>query len=430
MAKSARNRHHLHLYDKRIHTMPIPKTANALDYFEKFHCIGSACESNCCNSWVISVDEASYAKYQQLDEENGTDYFRHVTKIKDKAIISLNPEGHCPYFSEGNLCGMYKAYGEPMIPAVCKIYPRHGRVLKHADTVYISGLLSCPQVMRLAVLRKKRLRFLDIGRMPGNIPLNSTYQGGGRADGHTQVLNAIHDAFIVIAESRETSLNKRMAAMLLLSSHATKLAPLNNVEGALNLLEETLRVKTTNFADIPDLPGDMGNQFKILVLFTTKFIMLKHQGQKDSPARKKLFAIIDASFSGFGLNTLERITDEHFSRYVEAESHLLNPYFAANPHIWENLLHHYLLTTDFPFNKNNPPLYNLIYLGMLLLFCRGLLAGYALQQGKVTDADFVHVFHTIFREIDHNPQAVDTLNAFVKEIEADSIGQLYTMLAH
>jgi lysine-N-methylase len=411
--------------------MPAPKTSfKALDYFEKFHCIGSACEANCCNSWTILIDKKSYAKYRQIDEDNGTDFFKHVAAKDDHGVISLNAEGNCPYLADDKLCGMYKNYGESILSVVCKIYPRNSRFIQHASTQYMFAVLSCPQVMRLAILRKKRLRFLDLGQPRQIIPGQRTYEGSERSGEHNQVLDAVHEAFVHLAQQYETSLNTRMAAMLLLCSHAGKLDPLHNAEGALTMLQETLQVKNTGFIDIPDLPGDIGNQFKIFVLFTTKIVFLKQAKQKGSPSLQKLFAIIDQSFAGFGLNSYANVTDEHFSRYAQAQSQLIKPYFDAHPHIWENLLSHYLLTTDFPFNKNQAPLYNLIYLGMIFLFCRGLLAGYVLQQGKVSDADFVHVFHTVFREIDHNPQSAEIFNTFAAEIEANSIGQIYTILAY
>lgn len=409
--------------------MPSPKSScKALDYYEKFRCIGSTCESNCCNSWVIFIDEDAYAKYQKLDEENGTNYFQHVTRRKDQPVISLTPEGYCPYLTENNLCDILKTHGESVFHVVCRQYPRYGRLLKHTNTLYLSCMLSCPQAMRLAIMRKKRLSFLDLGKVPPKFAQQIAYKSGDGVDAHNHVLDAIHQAFVDLGRDLKTSLNKRMAALLLLASQASQHNPLHNVDDALSLLQQTLGVKSNNFADIPDIPGDIGNQFKIFTLLASKIILIK-TNTKDSPARKKFFAIIDQAFAGFGISSFEKVTDEHFARYVQGMTQLVAPYFDANPHVWENLLSHYLMTCDFPFTNNRAPLVNLVYLGILLLLCRGLFAGYALSHGKADDALFVHVFHMVFREIDHDPHSTDTLNAFVEEIMANSIGQLYTILA-
>ncbi len=36
------------------------------EYAEEFRCIGPACEDSCCVGWHVSIDEATYRKYQSV----------------------------------------------------------------------------------------------------------------------------------------------------------------------------------------------------------------------------------------------------------------------------------------------------------------------------------------------------------------------------
>ena len=35
-------------------------------YYNKFSCIGSACEDTCCAGWKVSVDKVSFNKYRKI----------------------------------------------------------------------------------------------------------------------------------------------------------------------------------------------------------------------------------------------------------------------------------------------------------------------------------------------------------------------------
>lgn len=122
------------------------------DYYDKFHCIASACPITCCKEWKIAVDDETNRHWKMLAPPDSVDEHRNnlsaYTCIKDGArVIRLDDEHNCPFLSDERLCRLVTAYGDGVLSHTCTIFPRE---LHEYDTHTEESLMPCcPAVIDL-----------------------------------------------------------------------------------------------------------------------------------------------------------------------------------------------------------------------------------------------------------------------------------------
>ncbi len=135
------------------------------EYYQKFACVGAACEMSCCNAWTVSMDRDDYAKLKgALADgrlagvyENHTKKQRGAKRRAGYAVMTMDRDGNCPFLEEG-LCAAQKQYGADVLPDVCRTYPRAGVLF--GDVMERSLTLSCPEAARLCLLPREPMEFL------------------------------------------------------------------------------------------------------------------------------------------------------------------------------------------------------------------------------------------------------------------------------
>ena len=129
-------------------------------YYEKFQCIGSECEKNCCIGWEIDIDDETAMLYSTLND-----------KIGEKIRASISSDGECPHFRlckgercanlrDDNLCSIIAECGQEMIPEICREHPRFYNVASNFCEVGVG--IACPTAAEL-VLSAKDHRVNAIG---------------------------------------------------------------------------------------------------------------------------------------------------------------------------------------------------------------------------------------------------------------------------
>lgn len=127
-------------------------------YFDKFNCLGSECEDNCCRNWSIDIDSNTYEKYQALCSNEFNDRLKD-SLIKSEENVTFNiVNGKCPFLNNNNLCDVYINLGEEFMGKTCKLYPRNFNLID--NTLYKSLALSCIEVARLVLLNKNGIDFI------------------------------------------------------------------------------------------------------------------------------------------------------------------------------------------------------------------------------------------------------------------------------
>ncbi len=141
------------------------ETSFSLAGYDQFQCIGAACEDTCCEGWGVSVDKATYDKYQRCGGDHaelGAKLQRLVTiKNADSqlhfASIAMN-DGRCAFLTDERLCRIQDELGEDYLSHTCATFPRVFHMLGRQRERSLD--LSCPEAARLVLLDEKPLAFI------------------------------------------------------------------------------------------------------------------------------------------------------------------------------------------------------------------------------------------------------------------------------
>ncbi|MBQ2800200.1 MAG: flagellin lysine-N-methylase [Lachnospiraceae bacterium] len=125
------------------------------EYYKKFQCIAEKCENTCCAGWGIAIDDKTLEKYRNCKGSFGN---RLHNSINWKEQSFEQTDKCCAFLNEQNLCDIYSEVGKDMLCKTCKRYPRHIEEFENLREVSLS--LSCPEVARIILGRKKKTKFL------------------------------------------------------------------------------------------------------------------------------------------------------------------------------------------------------------------------------------------------------------------------------
>src|SRR5689334_9116160 len=138
-------------------------------YLQRFQCVGAACEDHCCAGWGgIDVDPPTAEAYRTLAGRGdrraiALDLLSNLEPNPDAwpdhrgeaALIPLPPGGSCPFLTDERLCGIQGDLGERLLSSTCDTFPRQATLID--DAISMTGRLSCPEVVRLALLAEDAL---------------------------------------------------------------------------------------------------------------------------------------------------------------------------------------------------------------------------------------------------------------------------------
>ena len=115
-------------------------------YYDRFHCIASACPDTCCQLWDIQVDPETAKFYRTIPGELG-ETVRHSLRQEDGETLIAMENGHCPLQDAQGLCSLQVKLGEKALCQVCREFPR----LHHdyGDFMELGLELSCPEAARI-----------------------------------------------------------------------------------------------------------------------------------------------------------------------------------------------------------------------------------------------------------------------------------------
>ncbi|MCH2546195.1 MAG: flagellin lysine-N-methylase [Alphaproteobacteria bacterium] len=180
---------------------PLHSTA----FVAQFSCLGDKCEDTCCKSWSMQVDDATYARY----ESEAPELKEAVIQGADGGHIMRRDEksDFCVKFTDG-LCGIHRDYGSDFLGDACHFYPRVTR--KIAGEAVMTGLMSCPEIARIALLESDMLTFNEgvVDRLPETLK-DYAPQGLTAEDARS-----IHAAFIDAALDESYSAAHNMARVV------------------------------------------------------------------------------------------------------------------------------------------------------------------------------------------------------------------------
>lgn len=138
--------------------------SSAPKHFGEFRCLGAECEDTCCDGWAVTIDRATYEKFEHCPDEAWRDRFQQLVTINttdvsdhDYARIQLTSTT-CPFLVEG-LCSIHKNLGEEYLSVTCASFPR---VWNAVDEVLERSLdLGCPEALRRVLQDPQPMAFSE-----------------------------------------------------------------------------------------------------------------------------------------------------------------------------------------------------------------------------------------------------------------------------
>lgn len=153
------------------------------DFYDSFHCLGSACPDNCCIGGELVIDDDTLTYYKSVEGPFGDRLRAKLSAdvtISNKKEIStpewefrskdpsdeenmnfrLKVGGRCPFLNDNNLCEISLELGPDALCSVCTDYPRYS--FEWGNIIEKSLTLSCPEAGRLLFLNDIPVRFKEI----------------------------------------------------------------------------------------------------------------------------------------------------------------------------------------------------------------------------------------------------------------------------
>lgn len=125
------------------------------DYYDKFSCVGSSCQQNCCREWSIHISKEEYRRINNTlksHESFSKGSFFHklapaVRTDSNYTELRLNEKNCCPFLNKEKLCLLQCNFGKELLPDICASFPR---VLFDNGDIVCAGLSpSCEAVLEL-----------------------------------------------------------------------------------------------------------------------------------------------------------------------------------------------------------------------------------------------------------------------------------------
>lgn len=134
------------------------KKTYAIDFYDKFNCIGGSCPYTCCKGWQITIDEKTYSKY--LSQKFPQNIIMNILSQQRDDIRCIRKIGTtCPYYTQDGLCRFQRDNMENFMPKVCRQYPRTS--ISFGEYKEATLELSCIRAAELFVESSGRHDFIE-----------------------------------------------------------------------------------------------------------------------------------------------------------------------------------------------------------------------------------------------------------------------------
>ena len=328
------------------------RTALVPRFATRFQCIGDRCEDTCCSGWTVTVDGATFERYQRLPP----------SPLKDELLATLKrpeagapaPAGAFSWFAPkpgsrdcpmlgGGLCRLQQRHGEEALSDTCSSYPRTTRALGSSLSQGLT--LSCPEAARLALLAPDAFEFVaaEVSTRP------STLSAVPLPDGLApDVANAVRMFCLQLVGSEGAPLWARLAVLGLFCEQLTPLLRTpDRVPGFLASFEQALA--TPGFLDsLEEVPAKHAEQAHVFAP-----LLARKVGRTSTPHQRRVEEAVAA-----GLGATESSAEVNLTQlaaaYARGVTRLSGVLEACAPRLLEHYVLNELFRESFPFDGRTP----------------------------------------------------------------------------
>ena len=204
-------------------------------YYDKFSCIGAACETNCCTRpWRIFIDKRTYTAYRNVKEPVFRKKIENcVKRVRDErasdghyAEFVLADGATCPFQAENGLCEIHRDLGEGFLCVTCRKYPRLVKSIS-GEYMELSVSMSCPEAVRVALFDEEPMEFIaEILEYKANDPIMAGAITVRQSEPETEYLKhgwIMREAAVELMQSRQAPIPHRMIVIGMMLNKAVQL---------------------------------------------------------------------------------------------------------------------------------------------------------------------------------------------------------------
>jgi len=334
-------------------------------YYDKFHCIGGACEMNCCDrDWGIYVDKKTYLKYRDIKQpeiKGMVDGYikreREGATIYRYARITQDENRRCPFHMEDGLCIIQKELGEEYLCNTCQKFPRLLSRMQETIAEYALSM-SCPEAVRVALVDTEPMGFelnaqeltdqelFAMKAMNLDILRNTS---GYAAHGW-----ALREASIDIMQNRDYSVEMRLLIIGMLMRRVTELGKAEKWEDIPNAIDLFMGgAQSGEFHNMQDFTLDDEIKRHIHQVFCSMLLGLFEQNQNNI-----FMEAIVASTGKLPEGETVHVTSDFLETvYARKKADFWPGFLAKYSHVLENYLVNFFFSKLFPIdvaNEMNP----------------------------------------------------------------------------
>ena len=384
--------------DKVVISMVLPDTVR------DFGCIMGACEDNCCRNttWTISIDEGSYKKYQALGGEVGQRILDCIDATGPVYVMKQFEDGKCPLMLDNGLCYVHKELGAEYLSQTCTTYPRGNCLFGNQIEFYLS--LSCPEVVRHVLYRKKGISFVEERKVLAAPPPKGSFD--------TEKAMA-RDVLAKLISFRKLSLKEKLLYMGMFMRSLGRLNIYGDYERS---FRKTVQNYQKNIKDARKSLGDVVAKLNVDEA-DARGAYLSMLGALSAhlatPVASHPVGIVNEEYYKIMGSFKDDMFEGRISYLCETFDRLIVPYVNANPFVFENYLMYSLMSTRFLSDTNN---FAEAYAAFAGEFVTMLVFACMFRESETFgDEEMVAAIYLFHRRVSHSPVLRKKLGELFKD---------------
>ena len=358
------------------------------EYFKDFKCIASKCEDTCCAGWGIVIDDATYARYKNVQGEFGDRLRSEIVHEAGENIFVLKGN-NCPFLNEEKTCDIYINIGEENLCYTCQQYPRYTEEFGSLREIGIS--LSCPEAARIMLNNSKKVEF----ELSENNEVVSSYN-----DINAQLfIELLQSRKIImdIIQDRTIDLRKRAALALLFVDEIQEKIDESEIKEIKSVREKYLDKGFLEelINELEEYKDNEGAKYDNMHEYFKVFKDLKHITPDDP----------------LGLNDALRYfwqTDEDEELYI-IKHRQFEEYYNDKLYKFENILVYFVFRYFMKAVFDYDILAKIKTALVSYMIIRELAVVRYIENNEFTDEDMVDIAHTYSKDIEHLEENIEAL---------------------
>ena len=358
------------------------------EYFKDFKCIASKCEDTCCAGWGIVIDDATYARYKNVQGEFGDRLRSEIVHEAGENIFVLKGN-NCPFLNEEKTCDIYINIGEENLCYTCQQYPRYTEEFGSLREIGIS--LSCPEAARIMLNNSKKVEF----ELSENNEVVSSYN-----DINAQLfIELLQSRKIImdIIQDRTIDLRKRAALALLFVDEIQEKIDESEIKEIKSVREKYLDKGFLEelINELEEYKDNEGAKYDNMHEYFKVFKDLKHITPDDP----------------LGLNDALRYfwqTDEDEELYI-IKHRQFEEYYNDKIYKFENILVYFVFRYFMKAVFDYDVLAKIKTALVSYMVIRELAVVRYIENNEFTDEDIVDIAHTYSKDIEHLEENIEAL---------------------